>query len=85
MVDIVIIIGLVAATLTTIAFIPQVIKTWRMKETRDISELRLVLFSVGILLWLIYGLFISNIPLIVANTATLALGAIMLFFKFKYK
>ncbi len=84
MVDIVII-GLVAATLTTIAFIPQVIKTWRMKETRDISELRLVLFSIGILLWLIYGLFISNIPLIVANTATLVLGVIMLFFKFKYK
>ena len=63
--------GLIAATLTTIAFIPQVIKAWLSKSTKDISLIMYALVTTGILLWLIYGILISDIPLIFANVISL--------------
>lgn len=79
------ILGLAAATLTTVAFLPQVIKTWRTRQTRDIS---LGMFSVlcfGICLWLLYGFLRDDLPLILANAVTLALAGTILVLKLKYK
>lgn len=79
------IIGLLAATLTTISFLPQAIKTWKTKSTKDISLGMFLMFTTGVLLWLIYGVLIKDIPLIVANTVTLCLASTILWFKLKYK
>jgi len=74
-----------AAIMTTIAFLPQVIKTWRLKETRDISLLMFLILSAGVFLWIIYGLIIQDIPVIMANSVTFILCMIILFFKLKYR
>ncbi len=77
--------GLLAGTLTTIAFIPQVAKTWRSKYTRDISLGMFMIFSLGTLLWLLYGIRIGALPVVIANAITLALALTILVFKIKYK
>lgn len=77
--------GFVAAIFTTAAFLPQVFKTWREKETKDISLVMLIILTVGIILWLIYGLGIGDWPLIFANSITLFFVTILLFLKLKYK
>ncbi|MBC7128604.1 MAG: SemiSWEET transporter [Thermoplasmatales archaeon] len=78
------IIGLFAATLTTISFIPQVIKTFRLRRAEDISLAMYVLFCTGIFLWLVYGVLIKDFPIILANSITLILSLTILFFKIKY-
>jgi len=78
-------IGLVAAVLTTAAFLPQVIKTWRTRKTRDISLGMFLVLCLGICLWLVYGLLRGDLPLILANAVTLALAGTILVFKLKYK
>jgi len=77
--------GLVAGVLTTIAFIPQVVKTWKTRYTRDISLGMFLIFSVGTLLWLLYGVRIGALPVVVANAVTLVLALTILIFKIKYK
>jgi len=79
------VIGLIAATITTLSFIPQLIKTWKLKETKDISLLMFVTLGVGIILWIIYGFLLWDLPLILANGITFIFVLIILFFKFKYK
>lgn len=81
----ILILGLIAATLTTIAFIPQVIKTWKTKSADDLSLGMYSIFCTGVLLWLIYGILIEDIPVIAANTVTLILVLTVLFFKLFYK
>jgi MtN3 and saliva related transmembrane protein len=72
------VIGGVAAVLTTIAFLPQVIKSWRSGSTRDVSLGMFFILNTGIVLWLIYGLLLGSLPLIFANTVTIFLtGTIM--------
>lgn len=75
------IIGTLAGMLTTIAFIPQVIKTWRTRSAQDISLFMFMLFSTGVLLWLIYGLILDAMPIIIANGITLALSLSILTLK----
>jgi len=77
-------IGLVAAILTTTSLVPQLIKSWRMKETRDISLLMFLIMGVGIFLWMVYGFLIHNLPLIASNSISFAFVLIILFFKLKY-
>ncbi|MBI3777648.1 MAG: SemiSWEET transporter [Gammaproteobacteria bacterium] len=77
--------GLVAGALTTISFIPQVIKIWKTKHARDISLGMFAIFSSGVLLWLFYGIQIGSIPVIVANAVTLGLSLTILIFKMRYK
>ncbi len=77
--------GLLAGAFTTIAFVPQVAKTWRSKYTRDISLTMFAIFSVGVLLWLLYGIQIGSTPIVIANGITLGLSVTILFFKIKYK
>ena len=79
------VLGMIAGTLTTIAFVPQVVKTWRSKSTHDISYGMFILFSVGLILWLTYGIVIGAWPIIVSNTVTLALALVILGLKFRYK
>lgn len=77
--------GLVAGTLTTAAFVPQVVKTWRTRSTHDISLGMFSLFSIGLVLWLGYGFLIDSAPIIVTNLVTLVLALTILFFKLRYK
>ena len=79
----VMLLGLIAATCTTLAFLPQVIKTWQTRSTKDISLGMFLVLVVGILLWLAYGLIIVDVPLITANVVTLFLAGIILFFKLR--
>ena len=78
--DFVTIMGLVAATLTTIAFIPQAIKIIKTKKTDDLSFLTYLMMSIGLTLWLIYGIVINNLPLIVANSITVPLNYFILYY-----
>ena len=65
--------GFVAGTLTTLAFLPPVVKTWRTKSSNDLSVGTLGMISTGVLLWLVYGLLVGDLPIIVANAVTLVL------------
>jgi MtN3 and saliva related transmembrane protein len=77
-------IGFVAATLTTISFIPQVIKVWKTRSARDVSLGMYALFTTGVALWLAYGLLIESWPVIVANSITLFLAGAVLVMKVKF-
>ncbi len=76
--------GLTAGALTTIAFVPQLLKLHATKSGRDISLGMMLIFSLGVLLWLVYGLLIGSLPLILANVVTLALALIILILKLRY-
>lgn len=71
-------IGTIAGGLTTLAFIPQVVKTLRTRQTRDISTAMWLLFCCGVALWLVYGLLLGAWPVIVSNLATLVLAGMVL-------
>jgi MtN3 and saliva related transmembrane protein len=78
------VVGLLAGTLTTLAFLPQVIRAWRSRSTRDLSIGMLITFLTGIVLWTFYGLQIGSFPMIAANGATIVLVGILLALKMKY-
>lgn len=82
--DLITLIGLVAGGLTTIAFLPQVVKTWQSKSAKDISLGMFLTFCIGVFLWIIYGFFVNDLPVIIANVLTLVFASTILFFKFKY-
>ena len=79
------IIGLLAAVCTTIAFLPQVVKTWKSKSAKDLSLGMFSLFFTGVGLWLAYGILQQDLPIILANGVTLILAGSLLFFKLTYK
>ena len=66
-------IGSLAAILTTLSFLPQVVKTWRTRSAGDISWVWLLAFASGLALWLVYGVAIASLPLVGANGVTLSL------------
>lgn len=74
-------VGSVAATLTTLAFVPQVVKTLRTRQTRDISTAMWSMFCAGVALWLAYGVLLGAWPIIVANALTLVLAGTVLAIK----
>ncbi len=78
-------IGLLAGTLTTISFFPQMLKAWKTRSTKDISLGMFLMFCTGVLLWIIYGLFANDIPIIMTNVATFTLAFPILLLKLKYK
>lgn len=78
-------IGVVAALLTTIAFLPQALKAWRTRSTQDISLAMYALMATGNVLWLTYGVLIESLPLIGANTVTLSLTLSILALKLRYR
>lgn len=77
--------GLIAGALTSVSFLPQVIKTWRSKSARDLSLGMFGIFSAGVSLWLVYGILVNSIPVIAANALTLVLCLVILYFKLKFK
>jgi MtN3 and saliva related transmembrane protein len=77
-------VGYVAATLTTAAFLPQVVRVWQSQSTKDLSLSTLLSFIVGVFMWLIYGLLVKSAPIIVANAVTLVLNLVILRFKLKH-
>ena len=79
------VIGIVAGVLTSISFIPQIVKIRKTKSTKDLSWGMFGVFSLGIVLWLIYGLIINQFPVILANIVTLTFSGIIIYYKFKYK
>jgi MtN3 and saliva related transmembrane protein len=83
--DWVMVMGLVAGTLTTIAFVPQLLKTWKSRSAEDVSLGMLITFCTGVFLWLLYGLFIRSLPVILANVVTLLLAGTILVLKLKYR
>jgi len=78
------IVGYAAGTLTTIAFVPQLLKVWRTKSTEDISLLMFLIFTSGVVMWLIYGVLLDEAPIVVTNTVTLGLASAILWLKLKY-
>jgi MtN3 and saliva related transmembrane protein len=78
------IIGSIAATLTTSAFIPQAWQVWRTRHTADISLGMYTLFTLGVALWLAYGLELASWPIIIANSITLLLAGAVLIMKLKF-
>ena len=83
--DTTLVIGYIAGTLTTISFLPQVIRTWKMRETKDFSLAMLLLFATGILLWTVYGIRTESLPVIFANVITFLLIIVLLAMKIKYR
>ncbi|MBW4560900.1 MAG: SemiSWEET transporter [Mojavia pulchra JT2-VF2] len=79
------ILGLTAGVLTTIAYLPQLIKTWKSKSADDLSWSMLVVLCVGIILWLVYGTYVHDIPIIAANIVTFVFAGMILVLKIKYK
>lgn len=79
------IMGIIAGGLTTTSLVPQVIKTYKSRSAADLSLKMFSLFSLGVLLWLIYGIINKDLPIILANVFTLALALTLLFFKFRFK
>ncbi|HBH61847.1 MAG TPA: hypothetical protein DDX85_08940 [Nitrospiraceae bacterium] len=77
-------IGLLAGACTTLSFLPQVIKTVKMKETRDISLSMYIILAAGILLWIIYGMLIHDLPVVLANSISFALASTIIFLKIKH-
>ncbi|WP_437945660.1 SemiSWEET transporter [Sorangium sp. So ce296] len=76
--------GLVAATLTTVSFLPQVLRTLRTRDTRSISVGMYAAFVTGVGLWLVYGLLTGDVPIIVANAITFVLSGTVFVLKLRY-
>lgn len=77
-------IGFIAALLTTVSFVPQVLKIWRTRSAKDISLGMYSLFTLGIATWLLYGVLIDSWPVILANMITLILAGSVLVMKLKF-
>jgi MtN3 and saliva related transmembrane protein len=77
-------IGLTAAVCTTISFVPQLIRIWRLRSAREISLTMFLVYSLGVLLWLLYGIFIRSQPVILANAVSLVLSLAILALKLKF-
>lgn len=77
--------GLLAGTITTAAAVPQVVRTYRTRQARDISIWQPVLLNIGMSLWLTYGLIIGDTPLIVANGFSIVCYSLLIVMKIVYK
>ena len=78
------ILGLIAGTLTTISFLPQLVKIVKNKSAKDVSLLMFLIFTVGIFLWLVYGILTLTLAIIIANSVTIILALSILILKIKY-
>jgi MtN3 and saliva related transmembrane protein len=83
--DTITLVGYIAGTLTTISFVPQVARAWKLKETRDLSLAMLLFFAAGVLLWTLYGIWTGSLPIIAANIVTFILILVLLGMKIKYQ
>jgi MtN3 and saliva related transmembrane protein len=77
------VLGLAAGAMTTAAFVPQALRTWRTSSARDFSLPMLLLFCTGLFLWLVYGVLIGSASVVAANAITLPLAAYILWVKLR--
>lgn len=77
-------VGYLAGALTTVAFVPQALKTIRSRDTRSISLGMYIVFTLGVALWLAYGIYLNSLPMILSNIVTLLLSATILALKLKH-
>ena len=77
--------GFSAAFLTTIAFLPQLYKTWKTKSAEDVSLIMLILFITGLICWIIYGIKINSVPILLANIITFIFNFSILILKVTYR
>jgi MtN3 and saliva related transmembrane protein len=77
--------GYSAGFLTTMAFVPQVVQIYKTKSAKDVSLAMFLLFTLGVAMWLVYGLITRSFPVVAANSVTLALSGVILYFKFRYR
>ncbi len=77
--------GFLAATLTTISFVPQVLHTWKTRRATGVSLGMVSLFSLGVALWLWYGILVGAWPVIAANAVTLLLALVLLGMKLRFE
>lgn len=78
-------VGYIAAFCSTLAFIPQVIKLWKERSARAISTAMYLIYSLSVILWLVYGVMINSIPLIIGEIITLILSVAILLMKYLWK
>ncbi len=78
------IIGVLAGTLTTVSFVPQVVKAWRTRSLADFSLSMLLTFVLGVALWVVYGVMIGGGPVVISNAVTLALALALLAMKLRF-
>jgi MtN3 and saliva related transmembrane protein len=83
--DFITIIGLTAAAFTTVALVPQLLKVWKTKSTKDISTGMFTLYCGGVFLWFVYGAYTGDLPIILANSLAFVQALAILIFKAKYK
>ena len=76
--------GFLAALLTTIAFLPQLYKTWKTKSADDVSLIMLIVFLTGLIFWIIYGFQINSVPILIANIITFIFNLSILILKITY-
>jgi MtN3 and saliva related transmembrane protein len=77
-------IGMIAGTLSTVAFVPQVWRVWRTRSARDLSLPMYLIFTAGVALWFVYGLMLGALPIILCNGLTLLLAGTVLAMKLKF-
>lgn len=74
-------VGYAAGAMTVIAFVPQVLKTWRSRSASDVSLAMYLIFAFGVFLWMVYGIVIHSTPVVAANAVTFLLALTMIVFK----
>jgi MtN3 and saliva related transmembrane protein len=79
------IVGSIAATLTTAAFFPQALKSWKTRDLSGVSLPMYSLFTIGVAMWLVYGIILGSWPIIIANVITLGLASLVLALKVMHK
>ena len=77
-------IGMVAGTLSTVAFVPQVWRVWKTRSARDLSLPMYLIFTAGVALWFVYGLLLGAVPIIACNGLTLLLAGTVVAMKLKF-
>lgn len=77
-------IGLIGGFITSVAVVPQVVRTWRTKHARDLSIWQPLLLIVGMLFWLAYGVMLGDMPLIIANSFSVACYLLLIVMKLRY-
>lgn len=78
-------VGYVAAVLTTMAFVPQALKSWQTRDLSGVSLPMYSLFTAGVALWLLYGVMLSSWPIVIANIITLTLAGLVLVLKMMHR
>ena len=79
------ILGMAAGSISAITFLPQVIKTWKTKSAGDISLLMFTFATISVIMWLVYGIILKDIPIIYTNSLVLICSLIMLYFKYRFR